>query len=80
MKAILILAVLGLIGCTNEDHASRALRGAGYTQVEFTGYQFFACSESDQFATGFRAVGPTGMPTTGVVCSGLLKGATVRAD
>lgn len=80
MKVLAVLVLLAVVGCTNEDHATRALRGAGYTDVAFTGYRLFMCSEDDMFATGFQAIGPTGQRVAGVVCSGFLKGATIRAD
>jgi len=84
MKKSLIVA-LSLIaalsaGCTSSGDATRALQGAGYTNIELTGYRFFGCGEDDTFHTGFQAVGPTGQRVSGVVCSGVLKGATVRID
>ena len=67
-------------GCIDEDTATRALDGAGYTEIELIGYRLYGCSESDDFATGFKAIGPTGRHVSGVVCSGVLKGATIRLD
>lgn len=75
-----VLSVVVLAGCTASDEAVRALSGAGYAKIEVTGYRFFGCDEKDTFSTGFKAVGPTGQPVSGVVCSGLLKGATIRVD
>lgn len=77
--AIFAIAIL-LCGCTAEDTATRALKGAGYTDIQTTGYRVFGCAKSDEFHTGFEAKGPSGQRVSGVVCSGFLKGATVRTD
>jgi len=79
-RLLLILLLVVVSGCTSESDARRALAGAGYTQVRITGYRFFACARDDDFSTGFEAIGPTGNPVTGVVCSGWLKGSTIRTD
>lgn len=76
----LAVTLLALTACTDTDTATRALQGAGYTDIQLTGYRWTGCSDSDDFATGFEAEGPTGVRVTGVVCSGWLKGATVRTD
>lgn len=79
MKYIfVILFAVAVAGCTDVDAAKKALDGAGYTDVQTTGYQVFACSEDDTFHTGFKAKGPTGKPVEGVVCSGWMKGSTIR--
>ena len=40
-KKIIFLALLvGLVGCTDPDGATRALSRDGYTQIEITGYDF----------------------------------------
>lgn len=71
--------ILWLSTNTNEQDSIRVLRASGYTNIKFTGYQWFACSESDWSQTGFTATGPTGIPSSGVVCCGLiLKSCTVR--
>jgi hypothetical protein len=81
MKRIVMVFLLsGLMGCTDASTARRALDGAGYTEIRLTGYRFVGCSESDNFATGFEASGPTGKRVAGMVCSGLFKGATIRMD
>lgn len=81
MKKILIVSlVIGLVGCTNGDGAVRALEGAGYTNIKITGYRITGCHDDDTFRTGFRATGPSGKLVTGVVCSGILKGSTIRLD
>ncbi len=69
-----------LSGCTSETEATRALTGAGYTNITMTGYRFFLCDENDTWSTGFEATGPNGNRVSGAVCSGVLKGATIRLD
>lgn len=81
MNKVLVLGfAVVLLGCTNGEGAVRALEGAGYTNIKITGYRVFGCSEDDLSHTGFTATGPSGKPVTGVVCGGLLKGATIRTD
>jgi hypothetical protein len=77
---LLAIALLTLTACTADDTATRALQGAGYTDIHITGYRVFGCAKGDDFHTGFDAKGPTGQRVSGVVCSGLFKGATVRTD
>lgn len=80
-KMILVLALaIGLTGCSSDNDARRALEGAGYTNIQTTGYSFFGCGKEDSFRTGFTAVGPSGVAVSGVVCSGWFKGATIRTD
>lgn len=87
MKTKLVLAGLVAIllsGCTDEDGARRALTAQGFHDIRTTGYRFFGCDSGkgsdDYWHTGFEAVGPTGVHVTGIVCSGILKGQTVRFD
>lgn len=78
--SLIILACFAISGCTSEGSAKNALEGAGYRSIRMTGYRVFGCSKSDDFHTGFDAIGPTGKHVTGVVCSGWLKGSTIRTD
>lgn len=83
MKNLLLISamVIFVSGCSDADVATKALRGAGYTDIKTTGYSWFACGRDDSFATGFIAKGPTGVPVTGAVCSSLLiKNATIRTN
>lgn len=76
---IVIASILTLSSCTDEKEAQRILTANGYTDIEYTGRAWFACSESDTYATGFRAKGPTGKSIEGAVCSGLIfKNSTIR--
>ncbi|UNY41085.1 lipoprotein [Klebsiella phage KP185] len=82
MKKILITTLaFMMIGCTDADNATRVLDNAGFTDIKITGYKFFSCSEDDFQHTGFTAIGPTGKPVNGTVCSGLfLKNSTIRYE
>lgn len=73
----LLLGIIFIVGCTAPDIAYRMLEQEGYSDIEITGYVFFGCGESDIFHTGFTAKKNT-HTITGVVCQGLLKGATIR--
>lgn len=75
-----VAIAVALCGCTAPDTAMRALQGAGYTNIKLGGYAWIGCSGSDDFATKFIATGPSGKRVSGVVCSGILKGATIRTD
>ena len=80
MAVLVVAATVSICGCTSGDTATRALHGAGYKDVEITGYRVFGCSEDDNFHTGFEATGSSGQRVSGVVCSGFFKGATIRTD
>lgn len=83
MKKTLALLALAacLAGCTEPKHTAEILAINGYTNVQITGYAWFACSKDDWYHTGFTALGPTGLPIKGCVCSGLLfKNSTIRFE
>lgn len=80
MRTIVLVAALLLAACTSADEATRTLAGAGYRDIKITGYRFFGCSDNDSFHTGWEAKGQDGRAVSGVVCSGVLKGATIRVD
>lgn len=74
-----IISVITLSSCTDEAEAQRILTANGFTNIEYTGRAWFACAESDTYATGFKAKGPTGQTIEGAVCSGLFwKNSTIR--
>lgn len=76
-----ILFVVALSACTNADNATKVLSNAGYTNIQITGYNFFACSEDDKVHTGFTATAQNGNKVEGTVCSGLLfKNSTIRFE
>jgi len=80
IKLALVAAVLfTLSGCTSQSDAKRALSAESYTNINYTGYDFFACSEDDFYHTGFSATNSNGKVVNGTVCSGLIfKSATIR--
>ncbi len=73
-----ILVMMLLMGCTDKSGATRTLSQNGYKNIEIRGYDFFGCSKGDTFATQFRAKNSNGYWVKGVVCSGILKGTTIR--
>lgn len=76
-----LFAAIVLVGCTDSTNAERVLKENGYSDITITGYKIFGCGKDDIQHTGFKAKGPTGIKTSGVVCSGLIfKGSTVRLD
>jgi len=68
------------VACTTPDRATRTLVAQGYSEVRIVGYAYFDCGKGDLFATAFEAISPSGQRVEGAVCSGLLKGNTVRLD
>lgn len=80
MRKIIGAMVIGVIlsGCTDPDLATRVLRQNNYTDIQITGFKPFGCAKTDEFSTGFSARAPNGERVWGVVCSGFLKGATIR--
>lgn len=82
MKTLLPLLfwMVLLSGCTRPQSAHKTLERMGYKEIDTTGYRFFACGEDYWFHTGFVAVALNGERVTGTVCSGLLKGSTVKLD
>ena len=66
--------------CTDPKGASEALQNEGFDNVQMTGYRVWGCSDDDDFHTGFTATNAKGRPVSGVVCSGFLKGSTIRYD
>ena len=82
-KLILMGAIfaLALSSCmTDEPNAKRLLESEGYTNIEFTGYNCFECSEDDWYSTGFEATNSNGNHVKGTVCAGMWKGKTIRFD
>ena len=80
-KIILLTTIVGAFlftGCTSEGDAQRALEAEGYKNIQYTGFKFFSCGENDTYRTGFKATNMNGRNIDGVVCSGFLKGVTIR--
>jgi hypothetical protein len=78
MKALWLLIAIFTVSCTDEDSSRKALVAQGFTDIQFTGYAAFDCSEDDNFATGFRAKNPNGLMVEGTVCCGIWKRCTLR--
>lgn len=78
MRYIISFCLLALVGCTDESTARRILAFDGATEIQFTGYNWFACSKDDFYHTGFSAK-KNGHEISGTVCGGLIfRNSTVR--
>ena len=79
---ILILTLVFTLNCTSskgQATAKKVLEGQGYTEIEFTGWSPFSCSEDDTFSDGFTAKNKKGTKVSGVACSSLIvKSVTIR--
>lgn len=80
MIKYLLLATLLLSGCTKTDSTRQLLAEQGYTNIKIKGYAPLSCSDDDTFKTKFIATNSNGKVVKGVVCSGVLKGSTIRFD
>lgn len=83
MKKLIICFGLfvGASSCTSNNDFNKAkkiLESQGLTNIESTGYKPFCCDEKDGWSTGFKATDKQGNPVKGCICSGLLKGVTIR--
>lgn len=80
MKKILIILIIFFgISCTNEEGTVSLLQNEGYTDIEVTGYSWFACSKEDKMHTGFKAKNRVGNIVEGTVCEGwFFKNKTIR--
>lgn len=80
MKVIFIVIAMTtfLAGCTAPNYSKDALEKAGFSNIEIGGYDFFACSKGDTFATEFTATNPLGKRVSGTVCCGIFKSCTIR--
>jgi hypothetical protein len=82
-KKILTLSIVTILtaSCTDEKGARRAIENEGMHPIEVGGYDVFACSNDDHYATKFKAYSADSSKiVTGCVCAGLLKGSTIRFD
>lgn len=85
IKTILMIFVATIIfaGCTNENDflkGKRQLENQGYTDVVNTGYSGFCCSDSDDYSSGFTCKDKNGEVVKGCICSGFMKGITIRFE
>ncbi|PPB90511.1 hypothetical protein [Acinetobacter baumannii] len=77
--SVVFLSTL-LFGCSSSNDAVKALKANGFIDIQTHGHAFFNCSKDDTFATKFTAKNKDGQKVKGAVCSGWLKGATIRYD
>lgn len=84
MKNSIVAALLAvsLTACfpMKDETARRALESQGLTDIQFHGIALIGCGEKDMFRKKFTATTMHGTAVSGVVCGGVLKGATVRTD
>jgi hypothetical protein len=75
----LFAVALSTTGCfTDKTTATRVLQDSGYKNIELTGYQYFTCSQDDDYSTGFHATAPNGVRVTGAVCAEFFSGSHIR--
>jgi hypothetical protein len=76
MKYVLIL--LFLVSCSNDrNKVQTILEGEGCTRTVVGGWTPFCCDKHDTFTNSFQCT-RNGHSVEGCVCSGWLKGYTVR--
>lgn len=79
----LSLASILLLGCSSDNdfaNGKRQLEAQGYTDVVNTGWNAFCCDSKDNFSTGFTAKDKFGNKVEGCLCSGFIKGVTIRFE
>jgi hypothetical protein len=80
MLLVMVISCVMLCSCTDEKTARRTLEDQGYTNIELTGYRPWACGDDYTFHTGFKAISIAKKPVTGTVCSGWMKGNSIKTD
>ena len=78
-RITLLITFLLTAACTSERDVEKYAKMEGWESYKVEGYGIFACSEKDVFSTKFTAV-KGGKTFSGVICSGFLKGATLRLN
>lgn len=81
--AALLPVFFSLYGCTSKkdfESGKRQLEQQGYTDVVYTGYSAFCCDEKDTFKSGFSCKDKAGNTVKGCICSGVMKGVTIRFE
>lgn len=69
-RGSLLLAILALSACVDEEGAKQTAAAYGFRDVEVTGTSWFGCSRDDVYATAIEATNPQGDRVAAVVCSG----------
>lgn len=78
-----LLLVAVLFGCTSSndfEKGKKQLEAQGYTDVKNTGWSAFCCDENDTYSSGFTAKDKNGNAVKGCICSGIMKGITIRYE
>ena len=75
--AVIALVVFSAGADSAQNDSLELIKADGVQEAQMTGWAFFGCSNSDTFSYGFRGL-KNGARVEGVVCSGFLKGATIR--
>jgi len=78
-----VILCVSCASCTSSNDfgkGKKQLEQQGYTNVKDTGYSWFCCDDKDTFSTGFTALDKEGNEVKGCICSGVLKGVTVRFE
>ena len=82
-KLMLVAVFFSIVSCTSDNDFSKGkkqLENQGYTDIVNTGYNAFCCDKKDNFSTGFKAKDKNGNEVKGCICSGVLKGITIRFE
>jgi len=82
-KIILFLIITILFSCSSDNDFKKGkqqLENQGYTEVRNTGRNWFCCSDSDSFSTGFTCLDKDGNRVSGCFCSAIGKGITIRFE
>lgn len=89
-RFLILIVIVGAIffflnqlggGASKEEEKVRSiLASQNYTNIQVLGYGWGKCGNGDIYATNFSATAPSGKKITGCVCSGFMKGHTVRFD
>lgn len=79
----IMLSIIVFTGCTSNsdfNKGKKQLEHQGYTEIKNTGYIMFCCDPKDNFSSGFIATDKSGDEVEGCICSGFLKGITIRFE
>lgn len=82
-KLVLVAVFFSIVSCTSDNDFSKGkkqLENQGYTDIVNTGWNAFCCDRKDKFSTGFKAKDKNGNEVKGCICSGVLKGITIRFE
>ena len=69
------------LGCTNNKDfikGKKQLENQGYNKTIHNQYLLYQCDDKDNYSSGFTALDKKGNKVEGCICSGVLKGVTIR--